>query len=130
MKLCPECGGTRVIMFDSDNDYCEKCKTWFPAVADIKCVEGCKTYGKKETRHHRDCFFYSGSLSESSDKLITKLADDVWAVAKKLEVADHREVADHSLKTIDELKTISSCLHDIRADHSTRWYKSFKVKNG
>ena len=34
MKTCPECGSNNVIMFDSDNDYCESCKNWFP-VADV-----------------------------------------------------------------------------------------------
>ena len=52
-------------------------------------------------------------------KLITKLADDVWAVAKKLEVSDES----------GELKAISSCLHDIRAERDTDWYEKFEVKS-
>lgn len=51
-------------------------------------------------------------------ELIPKLADDVWAVAKKLEFSTECE----------ELKTISGCLHDIRAGHKTDWYKKFEVK--
>jgi len=27
---CPKCGGTDIIMFDSDNDICEECNEWFP----------------------------------------------------------------------------------------------------
>ncbi len=67
MKLCPECGSTRVIMFDSDNDLCEKCRKWFPAVGDVPCHKGCKTYGEKELRHHKDCFYYPKSFSKMYD---------------------------------------------------------------
>jgi len=48
-------------------------------------------------------------------KLITLLADDVWAVAKQLERTDN-------LKLCDEIKKISGCLHDIRTDSNTDWY--------
>lgn len=51
-------------------------------------------------------------------EIITKLADDIWAVAKKLEVSIESK----------ELKTISSCLHDIRRGDSTEWYKKFKLE--
>ncbi len=53
-------------------------------------------------------------------KLITKLANDVWAVAKKMEGT--------RFDIERELKTISGCLHDIRAGHKTNWYKNFEVK--
>ena len=59
MKTCPKCGSHKVIIFDSDNDYCEKCKRWFPAVAD-----------EPEPDHK---------------EFIAMLADDVWAVAKKID---------------------------------------------
>ena len=36
MKTCPKCGSHDVTMFDADNDICQKCEEWFPAVADIK----------------------------------------------------------------------------------------------
>ena len=58
MKICPKCGSTKVIYFDSDNDMCESCKEWFPAVGEIPVL---------------------------SKEKITQLAHDVWAVAKKLE---------------------------------------------
>ena len=51
-------------------------------------------------------------------ELITKLADDIWAVAKKIEGSEES----------NELKKISGCLHDIRAGRDTEWYKTFKVK--
>jgi len=35
MKTCPECGSHNVIMFDSDNDFCNQCDNWFPAVKEI-----------------------------------------------------------------------------------------------
>jgi hypothetical protein len=47
--------------------------------------------------------------------LITKLADDVWSIAKTLEEAG-------DIKLCDKLKTISGCLHDIRTDSDTDWY--------
>ncbi len=56
---------------------------------------------------------------KKDEKLITKLADNVWAVAKKLEVSNEER----------ELKMISSCLHDIRAGHKTKWYEKFKIKS-
>lgn len=48
-----------------------------------------------------------------NNELISKLADDTWAVAKKLEVSEE----------CNELKKISGCLHDIRAGRDTDWYK-------
>jgi hypothetical protein len=35
MKTCPHCGDTEVIIFDSNNDLCQGCKKWFPAVEDV-----------------------------------------------------------------------------------------------
>ena len=35
MKFCPKCGSNNVITFDSDNDICQDCKQWFPAVPDV-----------------------------------------------------------------------------------------------
>ena len=29
-KSCPHCNSFNVIMFDSDNDICEDCGSWFP----------------------------------------------------------------------------------------------------
>ncbi len=67
MKLCPKCGSNKVIMFDSNNDLCEKCRAWFPAISDIKCHKKCKTYGERELRHHKDCFYYPKSFSKMYD---------------------------------------------------------------
>ena len=67
MKICPECGSHKVIMFDSDNDLCEKCGQWFPAVGEEKCVAGCKNLKNKEIRHHKDCLYYPKSLSKMLD---------------------------------------------------------------
>lgn len=36
MKICPECGSNNVMIFDADNDICDSCKKWFPAVADMQ----------------------------------------------------------------------------------------------
>jgi len=36
MKICPKCGSFKVIYFDSNNDMCEDCKEWFPALKNIK----------------------------------------------------------------------------------------------
>jgi len=51
MKRCPICQGTEVIVFDADNDFCQHCKKWFPAVADIPLVycHACSTAGGAET---------------------------------------------------------------------------------
>lgn len=29
---CPVCGSDKIILFDSDNDFCQTCKKWFPAL--------------------------------------------------------------------------------------------------
>lgn len=29
-KKCPKCGSIHVIVFDADNDICQKCRHWFP----------------------------------------------------------------------------------------------------
>lgn len=98
MKTCPDpkCRSHNIIMFDSDNDLCKKCKKWFPAVVDKK-------------------------LENIDIELITKLADDVWEVGKKLELKE--------FEISKNLKTISGCLHDLRAGRDTKWYKIFKVTN-
>ena len=38
MRICPRCGGVKVVMFDADNDYCEECKEWFSAVPDVEQI--------------------------------------------------------------------------------------------
>lgn len=32
-KKYPHCGSNKIIMFDSDNDICEKCNKYFPAIS-------------------------------------------------------------------------------------------------
>jgi len=54
---------------------------------------------------------------QTNKELMPKLADDVWAVAKKLEGTDES----------NDLKKISSCLHDIRAERDAEWYKKFEI---
>ncbi len=34
MQTCPYCGSHKIIMFTSDDDLCEKCEKWFPALAE------------------------------------------------------------------------------------------------
>ena len=68
MKICPECGSRKVIMFTADDDLCEKCGKWFPAVGEEKCVAGCKKRANGEIRHHRNCLYYPKSLSKLLDK--------------------------------------------------------------
>ena len=51
-------------------------------------------------------------------ELITKLADDVWELANEAESLDY--------ELCKKLKRLSSCLHDIRANHDTKWYKDKK----
>jgi hypothetical protein len=109
MKTCPECGSHKVITFDSDNNLCQKCRNWFPSIAEEKCKAGCRVFTGGEIRHHKDCVYYTESLSKILDdtedelkklkksagvkgqkesaldgKLIGKLADEVWSVYKKL----------------------------------------------
>ena len=55
-------------------------------------------------------------------QLVTKLADDVWTVAKTLE-------EEGDIKKADKLKTISSCLHDIRTNSDTEWYMKRDIEN-
>lgn len=82
-----------------------------------------KTYGEKSACDPANCPKVEMPVKEKKlevdIELITKMADDVWAVAKKLEVSTES----------NELKTISSCLHDIRRGHETDWYKKIEVKN-
>ena len=50
MKICPKCGDTDVIMFDADNDKCNDCGEWFPAIADTPTVycHACSLVGGAE----------------------------------------------------------------------------------
>ena len=57
-------------------------------------------------------------------ELIAKLADDVWSMAKRLESID--DYSDVIYETIKDLKTMSGCLHDLRAEHNTKWYEDKK----
>ena len=73
MKECPKCGSNYVIMFDSNNDYCQTCKEWFPAVETKKCAAGCKAYYGGEIRHDKGCFFYKDSMSEMLDNALEEI---------------------------------------------------------
>ncbi len=67
---------------------------------------------------------------EVSKELITKLADDVWAMAKVLENRPGRyneEYEDYFHNLTQDLKTTSGCLHDIRAGRRTEWYNNITV---
>ncbi len=75
MKTCPICKGHKVITFDSDNDWCETCRKYFPSVAPEKCAAGCQAYTGDEIRHHKDCIFYPESFSKRFDDLEKKHAD-------------------------------------------------------
>jgi hypothetical protein len=74
MKRCPHCKDNKVVIFDSDNDWCPKCERWFPAVAEEedKCEAGCKHYHGGEIKHHKDCYFYPESISEMYDEMQTE----------------------------------------------------------
>jgi len=62
MKTCPLCDSHKIIIFDSDNDYCQKCKNYFPALADTKddslqdlvkdVIEALRFYAKEENYHY------------------------------------------------------------------------------
>ncbi len=126
MKTCPKCSSHNVIIFDSNNDLCQKCEKWFPALAEEKCIAGCKVYTGEEIKHHKDCPYYPESLSKMYDdlkiknkKLIGKLAEDICVIAKKIETSNFKES--------NELKTIGGCFHDIRAERDTKWYKKIKI---
>jgi hypothetical protein len=41
LKTCPKCGSHKIIYFDSDNDMCESCKEWFPALGENEPLENC-----------------------------------------------------------------------------------------
>lgn len=53
MKICPECGDTDVITFDADNDKCNSCGKWFPAVEDTETIycEACSWAGGGPVYH-------------------------------------------------------------------------------
>ncbi len=57
-------------------------------------------------------------------ELITKLADDVWAMAKRME--ENSLSTNFNYEMINDLKTISSCLHCLRRDDDIEWYKGKK----
>ncbi len=54
-KICPECCSNKVIVFDSDNDMCEDCGKWFPAVEEqeeVYCHECSKSGGASMPVYH------------------------------------------------------------------------------
>ena len=58
-----------------------------------------------------------GNKMNNKDILV-KLADDVWAVAKKLGITEESR----------ELKAINTCLYDMASGRKTDWYRDFKIK--
>jgi hypothetical protein len=52
-----------------------------------KCVAGCKNFSHYETKHHKDCPFYSGSLSEQYDKLRQWKKDALYVMPDFQELA-------------------------------------------
>lgn len=123
-KLCPKCGSNKVIMFDSDNDLCEKCGKWFPAIADIKCHKKCKTYGEKELRHHKDCFYYPKSFSKRFDTLEKTLKDMYFACTNKDGENPHQfeEKAIKQYKDLFPKKTSPN--KDKEQPKTIAWYKA------
>lgn len=48
MKICPKCGSKKVIIFDADNDLCQDCGKWFPAVQEVKSPCTCSVGSSRE----------------------------------------------------------------------------------
>jgi thiol-disulfide isomerase/thioredoxin len=72
MKRCPKCKDNKVVIFDSDNDWCPKCNEQFPTVAEEEdaCETGCKHFHGGEIAHHPDCIFYPESRTKMYDDLV------------------------------------------------------------
>lgn len=53
---------------------------------DDHCVTGCKAYTGGEIKHHKDCPFYDGSISQLIDRILTAAkCQTVEEVVNKLE---------------------------------------------
>lgn len=74
MKRCPKCKDNKVVIFDSDSDWCPKCNEQFPTVAEEKdaCETGCKHFHGGEIAHHPDCIFYPESRTKMYDDLVVE----------------------------------------------------------
>jgi len=99
MKRCPYCKDNKVVIFDSDNDWCPRCNEQFPTVAveEDVCEVGCKHFHGGEIAHHPDCIFYPESC--------TKMYDDLVAEHKRFENDIKRvivEINAEILKNIDK----------------------------
>ena len=89
MKTCPKCGSKRVIMFDADNDLCQNCGKWFPAVAAAykpgnrpdacECQDWARESIYPLTEHHPNCPHYN--LEKDAVEVINKLLDGIIAWA-------------------------------------------------
>ena len=68
------------------------------------CVTGCKSYYGGEKKHHEDCPYYEGSLSQRYDKMEKQLA---------LNSMDHEECreSEHSYVKMSKDIVISEGLH-------------------
>jgi len=98
MKRCPYCRDNKVILFDSDNDYCEKCERWFPAVAkeEDKCETGCKHFTGGEIAHHKDCYFYPESR--------TQMYDDLKADHEKLKIGIKKVIVEIQAEVLKNIR--------------------------
>jgi predicted amidophosphoribosyltransferase len=65
MRICPKCKSRKVITIDSDNDYCEKCQEWFPAVK-VFCDDCEKPLG---TPHLHKCDPSYKDIKDEIEKL-------------------------------------------------------------
>ena len=115
MKICPICNSNKVITFDSDNDWCEHCRKYFPTVAPVKCVAGCKAFAGGEIKHHKNCYFYPESFSKMYNDLENKhndLINDISTIAVQIQediikgsIAEFEEPIKDGEKEIDTYAT-------------------------
>lgn len=123
MKICPYCKSRKVITFDSDNDWCERCRKYFPSVAPEKCAAGCKAYTGDEIRHHKDCIFYPESFSKRFDALEKALKDMYFAYTNKDGETPH-QFEEEAIKQYKDLfpKKIKS--DEEEQPKTIEWYKA------
>lgn len=117
MKTCPHCYSTKVILFDADNDLCQDCERWFPAVEDILINYSISTKQDKEcanwdledkevtlTKFHDLVIKWRG-IASASDRCIQKLSKEDLKILYHEAMADtYRECADGLEKYLGVIK--------------------------
>lgn len=79
-----------------------------------KCIPGCKSFTGGEIRHHKDCPYYKGSLSEKYDSIDNRIDWKLLRDKYFKECVDYRYIGTPALEYV----VVNRAPHDL-----FEWFK-------